>query len=34
MGLIHLAEERDQWPPLVNTVMSLWDSIKFGEFVD
>jgi hypothetical protein len=33
-GLIHLAQDRNRWRALVNTVMNLRVSIKCGEFLD
>ena len=34
MDWIELAEDRDMWPALVNSIMNLWGSIKCGEFLD
>jgi len=31
---MHLAQDRDQWWAVGNTVMNFWDSIKGGEFLD
>jgi hypothetical protein len=31
---MHVAEDMDQWRVVVNTVMKLGDSIKYGEFLD
>jgi len=30
---IHLAQDRDQWRPPVNTVMNLWIPKKAGNFL-
>jgi hypothetical protein len=32
VGLMHLAQDRDQWLALVNMVMNLWYAIKGGIF--
>jgi CRISPR/Cas system-associated protein Cas7 (RAMP superfamily) len=31
---IEQAQDRDRWQALVNAIMNLPDSIKFGEFLD
>jgi hypothetical protein len=31
---MHLAQDRDQWKPLVNTAMKTLGSIKGGELLD
>jgi hypothetical protein len=34
MDWMHLAQNRDQWRDLVNTVMNLWGSIRGEKFFD
>jgi hypothetical protein len=33
LDLIHLAEDRDQWRALVNTVMNLWVPLNARDFL-
>jgi hypothetical protein len=33
MDWIHVAEDRDKWWVLVNTIMNIWVSLNFGEFL-